>query len=234
MEKDSVFAETLHVKTRHGLFRYGATKEDLKDNSVLVCGPAQAEQILNSDIPCLTVLLEIESGTIEKRAKKRGDHIPEIYRRMEEDYPKIRKIRNQIHMILNAKNTVEENAACIMKRLTLEHRKQKGEITGHIYSWRNESYVTAQPMSGNERHFYMEGDYDLRPYLRMKEQRMPKDPVEQIAWLLLQVSGGCGFCKTLMEHSPCDMEEGNHCINHVANYIRQCVHEEKQKEPVSE
>lgn len=227
MEADDRFAETLHVKTVHGLFRYGAVKEDLKDNVILACGPKQAEQILNSGIPCLTVLLDIRRSVIMKRAQERGDNLREICRRLEEDLPKISRIKNRMDMILDAENTVENNVRFITDRLTLEQRKQNGEITGYIYSWKNKSCVTAQPMDKNEQCFWMEDDRDLRPYLKMKEQGMPKNRINQIAWLLLQGSG-CGFCKTIRE-KPCNIKDGESCTKNIADYIRQCVHEEESE-----
>lgn len=88
----------------------------------------------------------------------------------------------------------------------------------------DEKVVTKQEMNEFERQLYLEGDKGLKPYLRMQDRGMPKDPINQIAWLLLS-GGSCGFCRVCREKS-CDIKAGEKCTINIANYIRECVHAE--------
>lgn len=97
----------------------------------------------------------------------------------------------------------------------------------HTYRIGNEKVITKQEMDEGERHLYLEGDEDLKPYLRMQERGMPHEPVNQIAWLLLQ-GGSCGFCKVCRD-KPCNIKDGEKCTVNIANYIRECVHAEDRK-----
>lgn len=117
------FAEILIVKTKHGLWKYGATKEDLKDTQngyLLTCGPGQVGQLINSGISVLSVLLDIDRETARDRAILRGDDLEEFERRFTKDESVVNKIRNQVSMVLDATNSVETNARAIDNRLTAE------------------------------------------------------------------------------------------------------------------
>lgn len=52
----------------------------------------------------------------------------------------------------------------------------------------------------------------------------PKNKIECIAWLLLNVFG-CKFCKACRD-KPCNVKDGETCTNNIANYIREAVKEE--------
>lgn len=71
----------------------------------------------------------------------------------------------------------------------------------------------------------LEGDYGLKPFLRLKGKGMPQGKVRQIAWLLLN-GGGCAFCNVCRDE-PCNIKDGESCTNNIANYIRKCVKEEE-------
>ena len=83
-------------------------------------------------------------------------------------------------------------------------------------------------MTENEKNCWLNGDDGLTPFLRLKDKGMPKDKLNQIAWLLLNGSG-CGFCKVCRDN-PCDIKYGEGCTNNIANYIRKIVLEETKNE----
>ena len=235
MEGAGEFVETLHVEAIYGLWKYGARKNDLKDGYILVCGPIQMRQVLDSGIPCLTVLLDIEKDRIMERAINRGDDLEEISRRLMKDKPAVDEIREQVDLVLDASNTPKKNAHRIVKELLLRNRQgmTDNRSSGYEYHIGTEKVVTAQKMDQSERNLYLEGDHGLKPYLRMKERGMPHNPVNQIAWLLLQ-GGSCGFCKVCREN-PCNITDDETCTANIANYIRECVHiEDRKKESESE
>lgn len=130
MDAAGEFAEVLHVQTKHGLWKYGATKEDLKTTEngyLLVCGPGQLGQLLDSGVPALSVLLDIDKETARARAIARGtkgDSLDEFERRFTEDEPKANAIRKRVSMVLNATNSVEVNARAIDNRLSVERHKE--------------------------------------------------------------------------------------------------------------
>lgn len=76
-------------------------------------------------------------------------------------------------------------------------------------------------MTDSEKHLWLDGDDGIRPYLRMNDRGMPKDKVEQIAWLLLNGSG-CGFCKVCRDEA-CGIKDGEKCTKNIANYIKKIV-----------
>lgn len=215
------FAETLDVNTIYGLWKYGARKEDLKDNHVLVCGPTQVQQIIESGVPVLSVLLDIDREEAIRRAAARGDDIAEFNRRFDTDKPEINRIRNQIDLILDACNSAKDNAKAI----------DRGRVarTGEDYMRSVDGWpvITAQEMSEGELNLYLSGDRGLMPGLKMKGRGMPQNSIAQIAWLLLQ-GGGCGFCK-VCRPKPCGIKDGESCTANIANYIRDCVHAEDRK-----
>lgn len=218
MKDTGKFAETLYVETIYGLWKYGARKEDLKDNHVLVCGPTQASQIIESDVPVLSVLLDISKEEAMLRAATRGDNIKEFNRRFNKDKPEVDKIRDRVDLVLDACNLVKDNAKDIDRERAIR--------TGHDYKRivDGKPVVTAQEMNEGELELYLSGDMGLAPYLRMKDKGMPKDPIKQIAWLLLN-GGGCGFCKVCRK-KPCNIEDSENCTVNIANYVRDCVHAE--------
>lgn len=81
-------------------------------------------------------------------------------------------------------------------------------------------------MTESEKHLWLDGDDGIKPYLRLKDKGIPKNKVEQIAWLLLNGSG-CGFCKACRD-KPCDIKDGEYCTENIANYIRKIVLEEHE------
>lgn len=86
---------------------------------------------------------------------------------------------------------------------------------------------TAQPMSESERELYLNSGLGIAPYLQFKDDGMPVNPVNQVAWLLLQGSG-CGFCK-VCRPEPCGIKDGEKCTKNIANYIRKIVHDEDEQ-----
>lgn len=76
-------------------------------------------------------------------------------------------------------------------------------------------------MTEYEKHLWLDGDRGLKPYLRLKDKGMPSGKIEQIAWLLLNGSG-CGFCKVCRD-KPCNIKDGEGCIENIARYIREIV-----------
>lgn len=96
----------------------------------------------------------------------------------------------------------------------------EGEVDGR-------KVFTAQKMTEPELNEYLSGDNGLTPYLRMREQGMPRNPVNQIAWLLL-CGGGCAFCKVCRQN-PCGIKDGEKCTTNIANYIRDIVHAEDEE-----
>lgn len=233
MNEAGDFAEILCVSTMHGVWKYGAKKEDMKDGSLLICGPHQMKQLLDSEFPMLSVLLDIDRDTALDRAAKRGsqgDDLAEFDRRFTADEGVVNEIRNRMTLVVDATNSPNVIARMIDSRCTLErsmgiHRANKPKQ--NTYRIGIEEVTTAQSMDEGELHLYLEGDQGLKPYLRMKDRGMPKDPVNQIAWLLLQ-GAGCGFCKVCRDKS-CGIKDGEKCTTNIANYIRECVHAEDQK-----
>lgn len=229
------FAETLFVNTVFGLWKYGARKEDLKDGYVLSCGTHQMHQLLETDVAMLSVLLDIDKETAKQRAIARGsqgDSLAEFERRFAADEVSANELRGQMAMVLPATNTVEVNLRAIDNRYSLERFKEMNGITepkkeADSYEKLIQSYgkfEAAQPLSDADKYFYLSNDTGLIPYLRMYNNGMPQNPIDQIAWLLLQGSG-CGFCKICCE-KPCDIKDGEKCTTNIANYIRECVHVE--------
>lgn len=224
MEAAGEFAETMHAATVYGIWKYGARKVDLKTGSVIAMGPYGLTQLLDQDIPIFSVMLDISEEEAMRRAGSRGDDIEEVCRRYNKDKPDIEAIRERMSMVLDACNPVEVNARFIDNRLANE-RVRTGEVSGEYkYHMDNSTIITAQEMSTGELETYLNGDNGLKPYLRMKERGMPRGKVNQIAWLLLQ-GAGCGFCKVCRE-KPCNIKDGEKCTANIANYIRECVHEE--------
>lgn len=81
-------------------------------------------------------------------------------------------------------------------------------------------------MTASEKALYLDGDYGLKPYLRLAGEGMPNDKIRQIAWLLLN-GGGCGFCKVCRDED-CRKQDGQSCTDNIAQYIRECVRSEKK------
>lgn len=228
MVKDGDFAEVFYVDTIYGLWKYGARKEELIKASeaggfMLVCGPTQVAQIIDAGIPVLSVLLDITMEEAMARAAARGDNMEEISRRYLKDKPDIDKIRGSVSMVLDASNSVEANARAIDTRLAVE---RIGEVR-HVYRVNGQRITTCQEMGEGEISMYLAGDRGLVPYLRFHDSGMPKNPVDQVAWLLLQ-GAGCGFCKVCRE-KPCDIKDGEKCTKNIANYIRECVRKEDRE-----
>lgn len=229
MNAKDEFAETLFIETVFGLWKYGARKEDMKNEYILVCGPTQMEQLLNAGVPMLSVLLDIDKETAQKRAAKRGDNLEEFERRFRSDEINVNRIRDRMDMILDATNMVEVNARMIDNRHSLEIKR------GYMRTVENQKVYTAQEISDGDVSLYLEGNDGIRPYLRMRKQGMPDNPINQIAWLLLNGSG-CGFCKVCRD-KPCNIKDGEKCTINIADYIRECVHAEdvaKNKENENE
>lgn len=221
MDAAREFAETLYVETIYGLWKYGARKEDLKDGCILICGPRQIEQLLNSGVPCKFILLNIDKKTAMARAAKRGDDLEEFERRFMRDAPVIDTIISNMDMKLDADGDLDLNVRLVDCLI------QREDKPGFVYQIGNEIVVTAQKMDQGELNLYLSGDRRLKPYLRMRDRGMPQNPVNQIAWLLLQ-GGGCGFCKVCRE-KPCNITDSEKCTMNIANYIRECVHKEDKK-----
>lgn len=118
IEAAGEFAEIFHVETIYGLWKYGAKKEDLKDDCVFTCGTNQIPQLLSSGIPCFTVLLDIKKDTAMNRAIRRGDNPEEFNRRFAKDKPSVDAIRSQVDLILDADNRVDINATIIEDTLS--------------------------------------------------------------------------------------------------------------------
>lgn len=214
------FAEELFVVTVHGLWKYGGRKKDMKDGCILACGPSQAIQIISSNVPVFSVLLDIDETTAKERMNIRGDDPDEFVRRFTVDKEKVEKLKSMVSLICDAKKPIEENAKQIKNNIP------KGGKDCYAYFMEDRTVITSQPMDPFERDLYLIGQNGLRPYLRMKENGMPKDPIHQIAWLLLNGSG-CGFCKVCRD-KPCNIKEKELCTANIANYIRECVHKEDE------
>ena len=79
----------------------------------------------------------------------------------------------------------------------------------------------------------MSREKQIEGYLTTKLK--PKNKIECVAWLLLNVFG-CKFCKACRD-KPCNIKDGETCIENIANYIREVVKEEagyrKQSEWIS-
>lgn len=230
MEENGEFAEVFHVNTVFGLWKYGARKEDIeiaakKGNYMLICGPTQVTQLLEAKVPMLSVLLDIDLETATARAEKRGDNLEEMQRRFMKDKPYADSLKGLVDMVLDASNSPEVNARAIDTMLA---SKWHGKDI-HAYRIGQQQVLTQQQMTEGDIHMYLEGDSGLKPYLRLFGQGMPKNPVDQVAWLLLQ-GAGCGFCK-VCRREPCNIKDGELCTKNIADYIRRCVHEEdKEKE----
>lgn len=202
MENNGEFAEVFHVNTIYGLWKYGAAREDMVNDRLLVCGPHQMLQLLGSGIHMKSVLLDIDKKTAMERAMARGDDMEEFKRRFDADEGAVAECRGRVSMLIASELAPEKIAARI--------------AAGHVFM--------AQEMTEPEKELYLEGDEGLRPYLRMRKQGMPEDPVNQVAWLLLNGSG-CGFCK-VCRSEPCGIKDGETCTHNIADYIRECVHME--------
>ncbi len=211
MHSKGEFVESLFVRTVFGVWKYGARKKDLvtAKNGLLTCGHTQMAQLLDSHIPMLSVLLDIDKKTAMERAVTRGDNLDEFERRFTKDFAEINTIRDRVDLTLNGSNSVETNARLIDNRVSLER------------------ISTAQKVSESEKLLYLIGEGGLKPYLRMRGKGMPEKPVNQIAWLLL-CGSGCGFCKTCRQ-KPCDIKDGENCTDNIADYIRECVHAEDRE-----
>lgn len=200
LEGEGKFVETLHAQTMYGVWKYGLLEDSMLDDGVMVIG-SQSGQVLESGQQVLFVLLDIGEEDAWKRIRHRGDSVEEFMRRFRKDQSAFEALREKADLVLDATASVESNAMAIM------------------------DYVhTAQKMSACERDMYLDGERGLKPYLRMRGKGMPKGKVDQIAWLLLQ-GAGCGFCKVCREE-PCGNKDGGKCTKNIADYIRECVHEE--------
>lgn len=73
----------------------------------------------------------------------------------------------------------------------------------------------------------MNPDGGIKPYL--KSRYMPKDKVQQIAWLLLN-GAGCEFCRECIGTCPRENTERKYrfCTDAIADYIRDSVRNEEQ------
>lgn len=218
MEAAGEFAEILHVNTVFGKWKYGAKKDDLTDNTLLMCGLSQVIQLMESGVPMISVLLDIDKDMVLDRAKSRGDNLDEVNRRFSKDVNDVAKIRDHMDIVLDANASVEENA----KAVDRIHAQKTGY--GYMREINGCAVVTAQELSNSELKLYLESDHGIQPYLRLKNKGMPVNPLNQIAWLLLS-GGGCAFCKVCRE-KPCNIKDGETCTKNIANYIRDCVHAE--------
>lgn len=218
IQREDEFAETMQFDTVFGTWKYGAKKKDLKDGCILVCGPVQAQQIVDSDVPALIVLLDIDKDEALKRAALRCDNFEEFERRFENDTPDVEMLKPYADLVLDASADKWKNAVEVDKLVA----GQTG--TGYRRTVDGHRVITAQLMNDRELNLYLSGDTGLEPYLRMRGQGMPNNLVDQIAWLLLQ-SSGCGFCKVCRKE-PCQIKDGERCTKNIANYIRDCVHAE--------
>lgn len=226
MEAAGEFAESQHVNTIYGPWKYGAKKTDMDGNRVFVVGVRGAEQILGAGIPVLSVMLDIDRDLAMNRALGRGDDRAEFERRFDKDQPRLDKLRPRVSMVLNAAKSPEVIFRAIDSRIALERSKLMN-IHRYTHKVGDQTVVTSQPMTKEDVALYLEdrpGDRHMKPYLRMKENGMPAGKVNQIAWLLLQMDG-CGFCKVCRDE-PCDIKDGEKCTNNIADYIRKIVHEE--------
>lgn len=200
LEDEGKFVETFHAQTMYGIWKYGLLADSMLDNGVIVIG-SQSGQVLESGQQVLFVLLDISEADARKRIEGRGDGMEEFMRRFRKDQPAFEALREKADLVLDATASVESNAMAVM------------------------DYVhTAQKMSPQERAMYLDGGQGLKPYLRLRGKGMPVGKVDQIAWLLLQ-GAGCGFCKVCREE-PCGIKDGGKCTKNIADYIRECVHEE--------
>lgn len=168
------FAETLFVNTVYGLWKYGARKEDLKDGHVLSCGTRNMMQLLETDIPMLSVLLDIDKETAKQRAMARGtqgDSLEEFERRFEADEPTARKICQQMTLVLDARNSVEANFRAIENRYSLERFKlMNKDLSGRQVTRVTIDNVT--PLYGAAGSIYMlneEGQYEVMDGFSLNE-----------------------------------------------------------------
>ncbi len=228
MNANGEFAETFFVETIYGLWKYGARTEDLKDNCILVCGPTQVKQLIEKNIPMVSILLDISRDDAMQRASDRGDDLEEFERRFDKDFPDIEMISSEADLILDANNNPMVNAHIVDNMVSLERyreMKRNGMTPDKYKFWINDkSIITSQEMTESELHLYLEGSGGLKPYLRMKDNGMPQGPLNQVAWLLLN-GGGCGFCKVCRKE-PCNIKDGEKCTADIAQYIRDIVHSE--------
>lgn len=229
MEGAGELAESQHIMTTYGIWKYGAKKSDMGGNAVFTVGVYGAAQILEAGIPVLSVYMDIDRETAMERAMHRGDELKEFERRFDKDQPELERLRDRVSMVLDAAQSQEVLFRLVDNRISLERAKELN-VSRYEYHVGNQTVLAAQPMTAGEVEMYLGGDaYEKSPkaYLRMKEKGMPQGKVDQIAWLLLCIYG-CGFCKVCRDE-PCNIQEGERCTKNIADYIRRCVYEEKKE-----
>lgn len=128
MKENDEFAELNEYQTQFGLWKYGVRKDDLKDGGLLICGPSQMAQLLDSGIPMLSVLLDISREAAEARAKRRGDNMQEFDRRWTSDEPAVGAVRDRVDLVLDAADAAEVNARAIDSRCRQERREVPHEV----------------------------------------------------------------------------------------------------------
>lgn len=213
------FVESLHMNTMFGLWKYGARACDIVESSIIACGPKQAAQLLESGMPMLSVLLDIGYDQAMERSLSRGDDPVEFKDRFYRNSSYVDEIRNRVDLLIDSASASVDETARIVENAY--RAKCDGLYPGML---KNRLVITSQPMSAAEKNLYLDGNNGIRPYLRYMGQGMPKDAINQVAWLLLSGSG-CGFCK-VCRHDPCGIKDGEKCTKNIADYIRDIVHKE--------
>lgn len=134
METAGELAESQHIMTVYGMWKYGAKKSDMNGNAVFAVGVRGATQILKSNIPILSVYIDIDRQTAMKRAIHRGDELKEFERRFDKDQPKLELLRNRVSMVLDATQSQEILFCQINDRISLEQAKEpnSSEYKYHI------------------------------------------------------------------------------------------------------
>lgn len=230
IEAAGELAESQHIMTTYGVWKYGAKKSDMDGNAVFTVGVYGAAQILESGVPVLSVYMYIDRETAMQRAMHRGDELKEFERRFDKDQPELELLRDRVSMVLDATQSQEVLFRMVDNRISLERAKELNS-SRYEYHIGNETVLASQPMTAGEVELYLGGDsYEKSPkaYLRMREKGMPAGKVSQIAWLLLCIYG-CGFCKVCRDE-PCNINDDETCTKNIADYIRKCVHDEDKEE----
>ena len=232
MEAAGEFAETLHVETIYGLWKYGIRKSDLKEGCVAIVGPHQIPRLIESikGRRYALITLAIEYDEIHRRAIQRGDDLKEVDRRFEADAYMVKEAACSSDLVLDAKDSVKMNTQYVLDFIN-NSRKTMSDVrnttAGYVYQVDGQMVQTAQKMTSGELEMYLSSNKGFRSSLRMHNQGMPKNPIRQIAWLLLSGGGGCGYCKVCREEE-CGIDEES-CTTNIANYIRKCVHDEDEE-----
>ena len=116
---DNFFAEWKTYKTEFGLWYYGTALEDLENannNSVIILTPAGYRDIIKkiSKKP-ISILIDADNTTLQKRLKKRGDNPKEAERRLIHDNEDFKGIENEVDYIIH--NNEGTNINDVIKRI---------------------------------------------------------------------------------------------------------------------